>query len=520
MLNPAPRIICWGEELALTYNEAALPLVSIMGKHPDCLGQPMALFWSELLKQGMQAMFDEVLIRGRAKTVENFFFAIHRAPSSSWESPDTTFSHSHDTYDLDAKESYFTFTLLPIFDANGRVTGILDEGTETTPYVIADRRLATILRIEDHSSEVTTLKDVWKTVLDGLDQNEQDVPFAFLYSGTDDPTAKSVAQRLSLEGSIGLPMEHPLAQLKSPNTSLTTFIEKAWNSGKPMIVKCSDLKWQREGTVSPRQNNELDLGSNTNDQESVQETKSKSCRTSPSFHRLSSQKSISSEDSALHHRPFVVPGRGFGTQVTSVLILPIPRLGSSEPIGALVLGMNPLRPYDNEYQIFQQQLTESLIRSVASISVPEEQRRQEQSTREMAREHARISSHLMGKTQEAEWTGVTLKRLAEAAPVGMAMFAPDGKQIWVNQGYADHVRMAREDIDIETVKTNIHPDDKVVVDDAKEGNALPLNELRILRGKQDANSETLPGDDGYNWIIAAPSVLYNESGQVELILGW
>lgn len=27
MLNPAPRMVCWGKDLALIYNEAALPMV-------------------------------------------------------------------------------------------------------------------------------------------------------------------------------------------------------------------------------------------------------------------------------------------------------------------------------------------------------------------------------------------------------------------------------------------------------------------------------------------------------------
>lgn len=89
-----------------------------------------------------------------------------------------------------------------------------------------------------------------------------------------------------------------------------------------------------------------------------------------------------------------------------------------------------------------------------------------------------------------------------------------------NQGYADHLRIPRDDVDLETIKTHIHPDDKVVVDDAKKGTALPLNEMRILRGEPNPNFEPLPGDDGYNWIMAAPQILSDEHGDIEFVFGW
>lgn len=80
MLKSYPRIICGGEEHALTYNEAALPLVSVMRKHPDQLGQPMFLFWNELVEQRVKAMFDEVMIHGKAILLKNHYFPLQRPP--------------------------------------------------------------------------------------------------------------------------------------------------------------------------------------------------------------------------------------------------------------------------------------------------------------------------------------------------------------------------------------------------------------------------------------------------------
>lgn len=527
----------WGKELALIYNEAALPIVAgqliiivsrkalliaffvVLGKHPEQLGQPVFSFWGELVEQGFEDMFDQVMIHGKSVSIENGYFKLKRAPQSSRASLDP--SHlSHESDELRAREGYYNFSLLPVFDADGGIAGVLYEGLEVTSNVVAARRLSTLIRFEESGSGSQTMRDVWKTVMDGLEQNQQDAPFAFLYSGTGDPTAETMSQRLSLEGSIGLPVDHPIAKLHSPNASLASLIDKAWSSRKPTIVRCSDLRWQCEGTDTRRSSIELDIQSGASQAESVTLKEANDRSESPSILHVSADDPAFSDNLALGHLPFVIPGRGFGDEVTSALILPIPRLGGSEPIGVLVMGLNPQQTFDEPYQEWIRQLTESLVRLVSSISVPEELRRQQRAIQEMAREHARITSHLTGKKQEAEIAGLTLRRIADMAPVGMAMFEPDGRQIWVNQGYADHVRMRREDVDLETVKTNIHPDDKRVVDQAREGTASPLNELRILRGEPDPNFQPLPGDDGHNWILAAPQIMYDESGNVESVFGW
>lgn len=314
-------------------------------------------------------MFDQVIIHGRSATVENQYFELRRPPSSR-ASPNSRSQRPHESNDLSTKEAYYNFSLLPILDASGAVAGVNYEGAETTAHVVVERRITTLLDIENRIHETMVLQDVWKNVLDGLGKNVQDVPFAFLYSGTGD--SGSMTERLLLEGSIGLPKDHPVANLHSANTTLTPLIAKTWESGKAMMVNCADLKWQSE-LASARH----------------------------------------ADDSASEHQPFIIPGRGFETEVTSALILPIPRLAGSEPIGILILGMNPQQAYDEPYQKWIRQLTESLVRVVASVSIPDELRRQQRAIREMAAEHARIASVLIGKKREEELAATTLKRIAD-----------------------------------------------------------------------------------------------------------
>lgn len=257
-------------------------------------------------------MVDEVMIHGRSVTVEDAYYEVRRAPYSTRASPDSRSQHAYENDGLRAQEGYYKFTLLPILDATGGVAGVMYEGVETTPNVIGERRLSTILRIEDCSSDATTLKEIWKAVLDGLNHNVQDVPFAFLYSRTDDPPEnESVADRFSLKGSIGLSSDHPLAQLGAQNTSLIVFIEHALTSGDSMMVNCSDLKWRSGGSIKPHQTQHSDLNSSSKDMEIASDANTSPSSDLPAFPRLSQSESGSDESFALCHQPFIIPGRGF-----------------------------------------------------------------------------------------------------------------------------------------------------------------------------------------------------------------
>jgi PAS domain-containing protein len=185
--------------------------------------------------------------------------------------------------------------------------------------------------------------------------------------------------------------------------------------------------------------------------------------------------------------------------------------------------MNPQRPYDQEYQNFIRQLTESLIRATASITIPDDQRRYRSQAEEMALKHAKISSHLMQRTQEAEHAKSTFERLAESAPVGMCLLSPEGKAHWVNQAYLDHLSSNVEDIYYPKFLDTIHPSDHDLIKKTwatlKEGGNLPLVEMRTLKYRSH-DRKAADDEDEYKDILAGPSVLLDESGQVESIIGW
>lgn len=80
--------------------------------------------------------------------------------------------------------------------------------------------MQTVNKVGEHVALAKTVKQFWKLLLEGLEHNHRDVPFALLYSvgeGEDeDFSSMSSGSTISLkschlEGSIGIPDGHPAA---------------------------------------------------------------------------------------------------------------------------------------------------------------------------------------------------------------------------------------------------------------------------------------------------------------------
>jgi PAS domain-containing protein len=80
-----------------------------------------------------------------------------------------------------AEEAYFTFSHSPVFDDEGRVGGVLDVSTETTPRVLAERRLNTLRALAAITAGVETPIQACEHAARCLDENPRDLPFALFY---------------------------------------------------------------------------------------------------------------------------------------------------------------------------------------------------------------------------------------------------------------------------------------------------------------------------------------------------
>ncbi|KAK8177858.1 hypothetical protein IWX90DRAFT_422139 [Phyllosticta citrichinensis] len=465
MASPDPRLILWGNGLCLLYNEACLALIG--QKHPSALGHgPMHVF-SEIW-QPLKSIVKRAMHQGVATRVQDLELMIDR---------DGKFG---------PEETYWSFTMLPIIGPDGTAVGALDEFVESTGAVIGVRRMNTLIALGEKASSARSLDELWKLVLEGLEPNSQDIPFALLYSVTEsdedgqddlrehsDVALSSRPKQCVLEGTIGISDNHPAAipsfALTEGNDGYAVPFRRAWTSAKPIFLQ----------------------------------TKNKSL--------------------PLPLLDIRTEGRGFNDATTTAIALPISPLSGARIRGFLLLGLNPRRPYDEDYQVFIRLLNDRLVKAVASIIVPEEQRRNRELLKANNTRHDKFSRELERRRQEAESSEATFTALAESAPIGCAVFQVDGQPRWMNQAYLDLVGLKREELPNGMWSHTVLPEDQEFVEEQWQKlvtgqNVDPFEFCvkRPFRASQEDDAQVIE----YSWILANAFPELDETGAPQKILGW
>lgn len=98
----------------------------------------------------------------------------------------------------------------------------------------------------------------------------------------------------------------------------------------------------------------------------------------------------------------------------------------------LVLGLNKTRRYDDDYKDLIRLVCRQLTSAMASIMINEDELRKGQKSIEQAAvEKALLSDEILKRTRETRDLETRFLRVAELAPVGIFIFAPDGSFIYV-----------------------------------------------------------------------------------------
>lgn len=312
MTNPHPAALFWGSKLTVIYNEAYAAEVA-GNKHPTLMGTDFADFFAEIWDY-CGPLFEECGRSGVSVRKDNDFLSIYR--------------HGM------LEETYYSWTYVPMYSSvTQELLGFYNGPFQTTSMVISERRMRTINAIGEHTGAAKTVKQFWKLVLDSLEQNPRDVPFALLYSvgEEDDGEYSSVASETSislkschLEGSLGVPENHIAAP------------------------KQLDLRRSLEGFV-------------------------------PSFREAMRTR----EPTLLRVRDGTLPEalleginwRGFGDPCKEAIIFPVRPTTADNVLAFLVLGVNPRRPYDDEYKSFSSMFNRQIATSLASTILFEEETR-------------------------------------------------------------------------------------------------------------------------------------------------
>lgn len=172
-------------------------------------------------------------------------------------------------------------------------------------------------------------------------------------------------------------------------------------------------------------------------------------------------------------------------------------------------GINPRRPYDDDYQAFISLLNRQLATSLASVTLFEEEIRRGKDTEV---ERSRLS-------EELAYQRSRLQRIAEQSPVGMFSVSSSGLILEANDRFFDITGLQRDELDEMSWMEAYKESSKPVVSEGwvrltKDGIGWSA-ELELLKPWIDPAT----GEQIENWVLADCSPEFDEGGVVKTIMG-
>ncbi|KAJ4425107.1 hypothetical protein N0V82_000162 [Gnomoniopsis sp. IMI 355080] len=375
MTYPHPAALFWGCKLTVIYNEAYAADVA-GNKHPTLMGTDFADFFAEIWEY-CGPLFEECGRTGVSVRKDNDFLSIYR--------------HGM------LEETYYSWQYVPVYSSSTQeLLGFYNSPFQTTSMVLNQRRMRTVNAVGDHTSSAKTVKQFWKLVLQSLDTNPRDTPFALLYSVGDDDdgehSSSASDSSMSLktchfEGSIGVPDGHiATPQQLDLRRSLEGFVpsfREAMRTREPTLLRV------RDGTLPEALLDGIEW-------------------------------------------------RGFGDPCKEAIIFPVRPTNADNVLAFLVLGVNPRRPYDEEYRAFATMLNRQLSTSLASTILFEEDTRRITDAFE--------SAHLEKEklSQQLHLQASRLRRMTELSPLGMFFISPAGILREANERFFEMTGLPRD----------------------------------------------------------------------------
>ena len=141
-----PMVTAWGPELIMLYNDAYAGLLG--AKHPAALGRPFSKVWAGV-GDGLALPFDGVMQDGSLHASQ--FMQLDRGVGSS--------------------EAHFAFGCTPVPGEDGTVLGYFLPGMEITAQVLAERRQAFRLELEDALRDLDDPQAIATAAVEALGQH-------------------------------------------------------------------------------------------------------------------------------------------------------------------------------------------------------------------------------------------------------------------------------------------------------------------------------------------------------------
>ncbi|WP_218127572.1 PAS domain-containing sensor histidine kinase [Belnapia rosea] len=139
-----PMFVAWGPRRIILYNDSYAEILGL--KHPGALGQPFDRVWSEIWNE-LGPIMDRCYA-GEPIQMDDILLVVQR--------------HGR------PEETHFAFSYTPVRDEAGRIAGVFCPCTEITAKVLADRRQAFRLELEDRLRDLFDPREVMTTAAKAL----------------------------------------------------------------------------------------------------------------------------------------------------------------------------------------------------------------------------------------------------------------------------------------------------------------------------------------------------------------
>ena len=457
MASPHPAAMYWGEDLVAIYNEAYILLAG--EKHPTLMGQSYRVAWAEIWDL-VKEVFAAAISSGQATMKDDDCLFIKRSPVAGL-----------------LEETYFHWSIIPLVGSNGTVVGLYNPAFEKTRRKIAERRMLTLRELGERTASAPELKSFWGQVLKALESNEEDTPFVLVYSIPDEIESDGSSIHSSsspnlkhcvLEGTLGVPEGHsavpPSFDLKGDMGYFAQIFRGAMNSDGPVLLRFDD------GTLDPSVIEGMDW-------------------------------------------------RGFGLPCNAAVVCPVRLATGDSTLGFLVMGINPRRPYDDDYSLFVQLLSRQLGTSMASVVLFEEEiARGRRAARLAALDRIELSEQLAARTQEKVESETRFTRMAELAPVGIFIADKAGRISYCNDMWYEISKVAKGSQVYDDWIDSVKDEDKHEVSMLWHNlvhHASPFTtEFRFKAPWQDTLNK-----DAERWVLLSAHPEKNEDGSLKVIFG-
>lgn len=377
---PHPAMVYWSRDLVSVYNVQAKMMAG--DNHPGALGKPFSVgfpafseYMTPLLERALEG-------KSTLRTNEPLFLNI----------------------EVPNEECYYNFIISPIIGASGTAEGVLKQAHSRTSQVIQARRMQTLHKIREHVELIRDLDrdEFWKLLLEGLGVNEVDSPFALLYkvvSGSRSVLAATlgISDELLLEGDL-VPGE---VRVGGKIDSVSRRRERRTGSSSRCDVPGLDRLPTPSGPEDSGNMTPVDETGTTSSSSALDSEDSFLFFQEMLLARESNSVVIKDLTTVTHEykqKLTRIEYRGFGDPCTHAVVIPI-QPSPSSTFAFLILGLNPRRPYNNEYLMWLNMLMEQLGTSIGRVRLlTEDLRRAVQE----ARHQKQLASQALERKRQQE----------------------------------------------------------------------------------------------------------------------